>query len=83
MTNRDKFITRVLETVNKKHKTNFKLVEKELPENTFIVQDRINGRNYIHCFEAETAMLDYKIIKKYARALIEVVKNNLIDAKKK
>lgn len=83
MTNREKFITRVLEMVNKKHKTNFKMSERELPENTFVIVGCVNGRHYAHCFEAETAALNYKTIKKYAKALIEVIKNNLINAKKK
>ena len=82
MTNREKFIRKVLEIVNKKHKTNFAPVKKELPEEIFIIEYCINGKNFIHGFDAEVSTLTYKTIKEYAKALIEIVKEDLIQAKK-
>jgi len=84
MQNREKFIKKVLEGLNKNQKTNFRSIEKEnIPEQTFIIEDNIKGNNFIHCFEADTRNLDYKFIKTYIKALIVIVKDDFKMAKAK
>lgn len=83
MSNKEKFVRKVLEIINKKHKTDFQEIKDEkIGENSVLIQANINGRNYIHGFNVDLSILNYKLIKDYARALNEVIKKDLIAAKK-
>jgi len=77
---KEKFINKVLEILNKRHKTDFKYIHRDnIPDETFIIEAKIKGRNIVHVFDADISnKIDYKTIKKYAKALIEIVKQDLI-----
>ena len=80
---KSKFLTKVLEIVNRKQKVNFEqVIAENIPNDVCIIQGKIYGRNFIHRFDFEIDKLDYKTIKKYADVLKEVIKNDKIMFKK-
>lgn len=81
MNNREKFINKVLEMINKKHKTNFVAVQDEkIPNDVFIIEGKVKGKHFIHSFSADIEKLTYKKIKDYGKALIAIVKQDAINA---